>query len=196
MAKYVHDDNNNRIEALSKEEIYALLAAAIQQGQLPSVAEDTAFVTMFKSIVDGKAYKMAFCTTAQYNALEQAGELEADALYIITDDETYEALINNINSINNNINSLDTSVNNINNKINKVSVDPSNITQAGIYVISASYTDTYEDFAISDTIYITSTGTYQILSKYCKYTRANGIQLLPEYQNTYTINACDLIYKI
>ena len=53
MTHYIHDEKNNRIEGMSKEEIYALLAAAIQEGQLPSVDEDTAFVTMIKSIVDG-----------------------------------------------------------------------------------------------------------------------------------------------
>lgn len=90
MAHYIHDEKNNRIEGMSKEEIYALLDAAIQQGQLPSVDADTAFVTMFKSIVDGKTYKMGFCTQAQYNELEAQGLLVADAFYIITDDKTYD----------------------------------------------------------------------------------------------------------
>lgn len=93
MAHYIHDDNNNRIEGLSKEEIYALLAEAIQTGQLPSVDEDTAFVTMFKSIVDGETYKMAFCTQAQYNQLEAQGLLVANAYYIITDDESYDDIV-------------------------------------------------------------------------------------------------------
>ena len=92
MAHYIHDEKNNRIEGMSKEEIYALLAAAIQSGELPSVDEDTAFVTMFKSIVDGKTYKMAFCTQAQYNELKEAGELVVDALYYITDDDTLELI--------------------------------------------------------------------------------------------------------
>ena len=99
MAHYIHDEKNNRIEGMSKEEIYALLAAAIQQGQLPSVDEDTAFVTMFKSIVDGKTYKMGFCTQAQYNQLEAQGELVADAYYIITDDTSYNDIINLINNL-------------------------------------------------------------------------------------------------
>lgn len=129
MAHYVHDEKNNRIEALSKEEIYALLAEAIQEGELPSVDEDTAFVTMFKSIVDGKTYKMAFCTQAQYNQLEAQGLLVADAYYIITDDETYDdletAINNNTSSINQNasdISGLDTRVSNVEtNKLDKES---------------------------------------------------------------------------
>lgn len=99
MPKYVHDDYNNRIEALSKEDVYALLAAAIQQGQLPSVAADTAFVTMLKSIVDGQAYKIGLCTQAQYNELQAEGELQANALYIVTDDETYDDLVQAINDL-------------------------------------------------------------------------------------------------
>ena len=91
MAKYVHDEKNNRIEALSKEEIYALIDEVIESGELPTDAQ-TAFVTALKSIVDGNAYKIGFCTQAEYNQLEAQGELEVNALYIITDDETEQDL--------------------------------------------------------------------------------------------------------
>ena len=91
MAKYVHDDNNNRIEALSKEEIYALIDEVIESGELPSDVPP-AFVTALKSIVDGKAYKIGFCTQYEYNQIEARGGLVADALYIITDDETEQDL--------------------------------------------------------------------------------------------------------
>lgn len=97
MAKYVHDDLNNRIESMSKEEIYALIDAVIESGELPTELQE-AFVTAFKSIVDGKAYKMAFCTQAEYNELEAQGELVADALYIITDDSSYDDLVELINN--------------------------------------------------------------------------------------------------
>ena len=106
MATYGHDEKNNRIETMTKQEIYALLAEAIQEGQLPQVDQDTAFVTMFKSIVDGKAYKMAFCTQAQYNELEANDELETDALYIITDDASYDDLVTALNNLSNDIESV------------------------------------------------------------------------------------------
>lgn len=112
MAHYAHDENNNRIETLSKEEVYALLAAAIQQGQLPSVDEDTAFVTMIKSIVDGKPYKIGFCTQAQYNELAAQGLLEADALYVITDDETYDDIETALTNLSNDIDVLQTALTN------------------------------------------------------------------------------------
>ena len=98
MAHYVHDEKNNLIDALSKEEIYALLADVIEQGELP-IAQNEAFVTMFKNIVDGNPYKIAFCTQAQYNELEALGEIEEDTLYYITDDTTLddiEAYLDNL----------------------------------------------------------------------------------------------------
>ena len=96
MAKYVHDDLNNRIESMSKEEIYALIDEVIESGELPTDVQ-AAFVTALKSIVDGKAYKIGFCTAAQYNELVAQGQLQEDALYIITDDSTYDDIIALIN---------------------------------------------------------------------------------------------------
>ena len=91
MAHYIHDEKNNRIEGLSKEEIYALIDEVIASGELPTDTQ-TAFVTALKSIVDGNAYKIGFCTQAEYNQLEAQGLLEANAFYIITDDETEQDL--------------------------------------------------------------------------------------------------------
>ena len=113
MPHYVHDDYNNRVLALSKEEIYALLSLAIQQGQLPSVAEDTAFVTMLKSITDNETYKIAFCTQATYNELETEGELVANCLYIITDDETYANLVTAIENLHSAVENLQNAINNL-----------------------------------------------------------------------------------
>ena len=106
MAHYIHDEKNNRIDGMSKEEIYALLAEAIQQGQLPVLDQDTAFVTMIKSITDGQAYKIGICTQAQYNQLEAQGALEVGALYIITDDTSYNDIVAQLNNLNSNDASL------------------------------------------------------------------------------------------
>lgn len=99
MAHYIHDDLNNRIEGLSKEEIYALIDEVIASGELPTDAQ-TAFVTALKSIVDGNPYKIGFCTQAEYNELEAQGELVVDALYIITDDTTEQDIEQEIATIN------------------------------------------------------------------------------------------------
>jgi len=123
MAFYAHDDLNNRVETLSKEGIYALLAAAIQQGQLPQIDQNTAFVTMIKSIVDGKAYKQAYCTQAQYNELVAAGTVEGNTMYIITDDDSYTTLVNMINQLNENVSNYIDSLDDINANINYTKID-------------------------------------------------------------------------
>ena len=106
MTHYIHDEKNNRIEGMSKEEIYALIDTVIETGELPSDVP-AAFVTALKSIVDGKAYKIGFCTQAEYNQLEAQGQLVADALYIITDDTTEQDLEAAIENLEGEINDLD-----------------------------------------------------------------------------------------
>lgn len=96
MGYYVRDNNNNLIEGLSKEEIYALLDEAIRTGQLPSVDDETAFVTKLKCSVTGVASSVAFITQAKYNELRTGGLLKANTLYFITDDTTEETLENAI----------------------------------------------------------------------------------------------------
>lgn len=90
--KYVFDDNHNKHEALDKEGVEALLALAIQEGELPSVDEDTAFVTMLKDPITGVSHKIAFVTQAQYNQLKADDELIPNAYYFITDDTTADDL--------------------------------------------------------------------------------------------------------
>ena len=96
MAYYVRDNNNNLIEGLSKEGIYALLDEAIKTGQLPSVDDDTAFVTKLKCSVTGVASSVAFITEAKYNELRTGGLLKPNTLYFITDDTTEDTLENAI----------------------------------------------------------------------------------------------------
>ena len=96
MAYYVRDNNNNLIEGLSKEEIYALLDEAIRTGQLPSVDDETAFVTKLKCSVTGIASSVAFITEAKYNELRTGGLLKPNTLYFITDDTTEDTLENSI----------------------------------------------------------------------------------------------------
>lgn len=100
--KFVHDENHNRHEALDKQEVYNVLAAAIQSGELP-LNPDEAFITQIKSEVDGKTYKIAFCTNAKYLELKAASELIEDCLYIITDEDPYTDLANAIDSLQANV---------------------------------------------------------------------------------------------
>lgn len=107
---YVFDDDKNKHEGLSKEQIYAVLEQVIEDGDLEHVEPDSAFVSKFKNRVDGGTYGFAFCTQAQYNAMEQAGTLEQNVLYFITDDEEYEALSEAIEDLKTRVESAEDSI--------------------------------------------------------------------------------------
>lgn len=89
---YVLDENKNLIEAYSKEDVLALLERAIADGDLSSVEEDSAFVSKFKSLIDGETHHIEFVTQAKYNELSAAGQLVSNTYYFITDDTTAEDL--------------------------------------------------------------------------------------------------------
>lgn len=99
MAFYVIDDNKNKAESYSKEQFLAVLQQAIDDGDLESIDADSAFVSKIKSIVDGATYKIGFCTQAEYNALEALGQVEANAYYIILDDDSYDVLMATITGV-------------------------------------------------------------------------------------------------
>lgn len=92
MAWYVVDENNNRKEALDKEGVEALLAEAIKEGKLPSIDEDTAFVTKLKCCVSGETNQVGFVTQAKYNEMSEAGLLKPNTYYHIIDDTTADDL--------------------------------------------------------------------------------------------------------
>lgn len=89
---FVLDENKNLVEAYSKEDVLALLEQAIADGDLSHIEEDSAFVSKFKSLINGSTHHIEFVTQAQYNAMEQAGTLTANTYYFITDDTTADDL--------------------------------------------------------------------------------------------------------
>lgn len=101
MKHIIDDADKNKYEAYTKQETLAAIQEAISSGELPE--EINGLVLTFKNPIDNKGYKIAFCTQAKYNELEQEEELEADCLYIITDDESFddlaEALQNTMNAV-------------------------------------------------------------------------------------------------
>jgi hypothetical protein len=90
MAHYVHDENHNRIEAYSAEEVLSVLEQAIEDQSLAGITANSGFITKVKSATDNKTYSVAFCTQAVYNSMEAAGTLQPDTMYYITDDATIE----------------------------------------------------------------------------------------------------------
>lgn len=87
---YVIDDNNNKQEAFSKEEVLAVLNQAIKDGTLNNIVADAAFVSKLKCCVSGMTNKVAFVTQAKYNEIAAAGQIVENCLYYITDDTTLD----------------------------------------------------------------------------------------------------------
>lgn len=121
MKYYVIDENKNMVEALDKEAVEALLARAIQEGQLPSVDEDTAFVTMLKDPHTGETHKVAFVTQSQYNQLKADDQLIVGAYYFITDDTTADDLETALANLTEIANTANDGVNSINNLLDTAS---------------------------------------------------------------------------
>lgn len=89
---YVLDENGNRQEGLTKEEVLSILQQAINEGSLAGIEKDSAFVSKLKCCVDGGTFKMAFITQAKFNELKANSQLDDEALYFITDDTTEAVL--------------------------------------------------------------------------------------------------------
>lgn len=104
---YVIDDNKNKIEALSKEDVYAILEQAIEDGDLEHVEADSAFVSKLKSIVNGSVHHVEFVTQAQFNELQQSGELISGCYYFITDDDTADDLEDAVEELSGDIDALE-----------------------------------------------------------------------------------------
>ena len=87
--KHIIDDlDKNKYEAYTKQEVLEVIQEAISSGELPE--EINGLVLTFKNPVDNEGYKIAFCTQAKYNELEQGGQLEVNCYYFITDDSTFD----------------------------------------------------------------------------------------------------------
>lgn len=100
MAYYVVDENNNRVEALDKEGVFALLNQAINDGTLSEIMKDSAFVSKLKCCVGGDTFKMAFITQQKYNELEANNELLPNAIYYIVDDTSADDINEAVETIN------------------------------------------------------------------------------------------------
>ena len=88
MKHIIDDQDKNKYEAYTKEEVLEVIQEAISSGELPE--EINGLVLTFKNPVDNEGYKIAFCTEAKYSELEQGGQLEVNCYYFITDDSTFE----------------------------------------------------------------------------------------------------------
>lgn len=110
MAYYVLDDNNNKIEGASLEEVMNILNQAIADGTLENIVKDSAFVTKLKCCVGGDTHQIAFVTQAKYNELASSGGLLENAYYYIIDDTTCEDINKALELLNDAVKDLETRV--------------------------------------------------------------------------------------
>lgn len=111
---YVLDENNNRQEAYSKEEILSVIQQAIADGTLANISADAGFITKLKCACTGTTVKEAFITQAQYNALVNAGTVEPNTHYTIIDDTTCDDIDNALKTIDTDLTDLKTNVSKLN----------------------------------------------------------------------------------
>lgn len=105
--KYIIDDTDkNKHEAMSKQEIIALLQQVIDEGEIPEELID-GVITKIRNTLDNKPYGIVFCTQAKYNELEANEELEENTYYFITDDVSVETLEQKIDEYFETIDSLE-----------------------------------------------------------------------------------------
>ena len=127
MAKYVLDDNNNKVEAFDKEEVLAILAQAIADGSLDNITADSAFISKLKCCVTNGTVNVAFISNAKYNELEASGTLDEQTLYFITDDTT-------LDGIDEHLKALTKSLEELNNKF-KFNTDENGVLKYGDVII-------------------------------------------------------------
>ena len=103
--KHLFDDSDkNKYEGYTKQEVLEVIQEAISSGELPE--EINGLVLTFKNPIDNQGYKIAFCTQSKYNELKAAGTLEANCIYFITDDTTFEEFENELDQIDKDINDV------------------------------------------------------------------------------------------
>lgn len=86
---YVICDDNCKFEGMTKEQIIAAIEEAT--GNVPSDV-DSAFITKIKEMNRNNALKFWIGTNFEYNVLVQDGDLEANTMYIVTDEEFPEEI--------------------------------------------------------------------------------------------------------
>lgn len=123
---YVLCSSNCKFESMTKEQILAAIAQAVETGEIQDV--DTGFVTTIKEQNNGKGLKFWVGTQAEYNALETKA---TNCFYIITDD-TYSDDINAaVEEMKKEVEALSDTVGKVA-KYVKGSVDVSNETSANV----------------------------------------------------------------
>lgn len=141
--KHIFDDTDkNKYEALDKAETLAAIQQIIEQGEIPSTLLNGVALTL-RNPIDDVDYKIAFCTQAKYNELEQGGELESNCYYYITDDTSWDDFVEYVEGL------LTTMQNDFNARIEELESYPKTIGIDTTYPNrSVDLSDVFENGAI------------------------------------------------
>lgn len=97
MKHVIDDQDKNKYEAYTKQEVLELIQEVAQSGELPE--ELNGLVITLKNPIDNQGYKIAFCSQAEYNELEAGGQLESNCYYYITDDTSWDDFMEDVNDV-------------------------------------------------------------------------------------------------
>lgn len=86
---FVFDEQGNKYQAMNKEETLSAINQAIEQGVIRDI--DAGFITNVETMTGGNL-KFAVVTKNQYNALNNNNQIQADCLYIISNDGTLSSI--------------------------------------------------------------------------------------------------------
>ena len=213
---YVLDEKGNRVESFDKQGFLAFLQEAINNGDLTGIDGDSAFVSKLKCCVGGQTYKMAFVTQAVYNQLKEDKKIAVGTLYFITDDNSYNDIVDALNAIFNGSESVGNATNATNaTKVNgiKFEEDKNGVLKVGeciiekvkpllqeVTIVDASAGETYiqlsENFNDNDIIRIVNNTTgqvFELLAQDGEYILATEITRFSNF-SIYIANA-DITYN-
>lgn len=105
---YLRGESKSNFEGMTKEQVLAAIVQAIESGTIGDV--DTGFITRIKEINKGQAFRIWLGTSAEYNALVEAEQIESNVLYIKTDDTSAENVSNALASAAERLTALETEV--------------------------------------------------------------------------------------
>lgn len=103
---YVLCDDNCRFEGMTKSQIQAAIAQAVESGTIYDL--DTGVATKLKEINHNKKIEFWVGTQSEYNALEERAK---NVLYIISDDNSKDELLATVERLSSELTAVETTVN-------------------------------------------------------------------------------------
>lgn len=145
---YVLDDNDCKHISLTKEQIYAAIAEAIETGTITDV--DTGFVTKIKEMNADKLLSFWIGSSAQYNTLAK----DPNTLYILTDESTLGDAVEQVDAL---ATQLDVFMTNTTNIEDELATDISNL-EGNLENVESAISTLRDEVEERSVIYESATG--------------------------------------